>query len=253
MQRNRPRVTVNVAATADGKLAPVDRGLTNFGGAEDRALMEQLRAAADAVLIGSGTLKAEDPPLLILNLALREARQAQGGGPHPLNVTVCSRLPATLAEMRFFLHPETEKLVFTSVQTPPELRALAARYAAVEVVPLDAAGHLDLAEVMHRLAEKGVQNLLLEGGGELNFSMLAAGLVDELYLTVCPLLFGGRTAPTPFDGEGLPTSQVRRLDLLSYRPGHQGQVFLHYRLQSPDANLAGHKNTDQDHHAEFES
>jgi len=80
----------------------------------------------------------------------------------------------------------------------------------------------------------GVRHLLLEGGGELNFSMLEADLVDEVYLTICPYLFGGRDAPSPVDGAGFPRKHVRKLVLKSHRAGTHGELFLRYAVL-PDA------------------
>ena len=234
----RPWVIANAAMSADGKIAPVEGTLVPFGSDQDRAQMEELRTRADAVLIGGGTLRTEDPPLLILDPALRARRQAAKGSPHPLNVTVCNHLPKNLETLRFFNHPETTRLVFTSLQTPPDLLALANQHATVEVVPLDETSKINLRSVMEILYKRGVRLLLLEGGGELNFSMLAAGLVDELYLTVCPFLFGGRSAPTPFDGSGFPGARVQQLELCSSRANPRGELFLHYRLlQGPDQEL----------------
>lgn len=230
----RPFVSLNVAESADGKLAPVDGGKVNFGSAEDRAQMEALRREADAVLIGGGTLMAEDPPLLIRDPAIRAARVAARGEPHPLNMTVCSALPEGLAQMAFFNHPETRRVVFTTERTPPPLLESTRRFAHVEVVPLDAGGRVDLVETVRRMPALGIRHLLLEGGGELNFSMLAADLVDEVYLTICPFLFGGRTAPTPLDGAGFPRDRVRKLVLKSHRAGTHGELFLRYAVL-PDA------------------
>jgi riboflavin-specific deaminase-like protein len=241
----RPFVTMNVAESLDGKIAPVGGGKISFGGAEDRMQMELLRAEADGVMIGGGTLLAEDPPLLIRDLAIRERRSSAKGSPHPLNITACSALPARLSEMSFFLHPETEKLVFTTERTPTELIRVASRFARVEVVPIDRNGRVDVAEVVRRLPPLGVHHLLLEGGGELNFSMLEAGLVDEVYITICPFLFGGRTAPTPVDGAGFPRDRVRKLALRSHRVGAHGELFLRYDVLpdqpyvSPSRTFAG--------------
>jgi 5-amino-6-(5-phosphoribosylamino)uracil reductase len=224
----RPFVTLNVAESADGKLAPIDGGKINFGSPEDRAQMEALRALADGVLIGSGTLRAEDPPLIIRDPEVRNRRTTAKGSPHPRNITVCSNLPENLAEMNFFRWPETEKLVFTTLRTPSALREAASQYARIEVVALDGAGRVDLVEVLRKLPTLGVGHLLLEGGGELNFSMLDAGLIDEIYLTVCPFIFGGRTAPTSFDGAGFAREHVRKLALKSHRLSASGEVFLRY-------------------------
>jgi 5-amino-6-(5-phosphoribosylamino)uracil reductase len=226
----RPFVTLNVAESADGKLAPIDGGKINFGSPEDRAQMEALRALADGVLIGGGTLRAEDPPLIIRDPEVRDRRTAAKGSPHPRNITVCSVLPENLAEMNFFCCPETEKLVFTTLRTPAALREAASQYARIEVVAVDGSGRVDLVEVLRKLASLGVGHLLLEGGGELNFSMLEAGMIDEIYLTVCPFVFGGRTAPTSFDGAGFAREHVRKLALKSHRLSTSGEVFLHYNV-----------------------
>jgi 5-amino-6-(5-phosphoribosylamino)uracil reductase len=234
---DRPFVTLNVAESADGKIAPIDRGKINFGSAEDRAQMEALRALADAVLIGGGTLRAEDPPLVIRDPAVRDRRASAKGSPHPRNIAVCSILPANLAEMNFFRSPETDKLVFTTERTPADLREVAAQYAQIEVVPVDASGRVDLAAVLGKLASLGVHHLLLEGGGELNFSMLQCGLIDEVYLTLCPFIFGGRSAPTSFDGAGFTREHIRKLALKSHRISTHGEVFLHYEVLSEPPEL----------------
>lgn len=232
----RPFVTLNVAASVDGKIAPVGGGKVNFGGPEDRVLMETLRAGADAVLIGGGTLRAEDPPLLIRDPAIRAARVEARGAPHPLNVVVTSSLPDDLDRMDFFREPETRKLAFTTARTPAALRATAARFARVEVVAPDASGRVNLVAVVESLHALGVRRLLLEGGGALNFSMLDADLIDEVHLTLCPFLFGGRTAPTPFDGAGFTRDRVRKLALQDHRIGARGEIFLRYLVLpgSPD-------------------
>lgn len=235
--RWRPFVTMNVAESADGKIALVDRAKVNFGSAEDRAQMESLRALADGVLIGGGTLQAEDPTLIIRNPDIRARRQATKGSPHPRNITVFSSIPPQIADMNFFRNPETEKIVFTTQKTPAELLAVASQLAQVEIVPLNAAGRVDLVEVVRRLPPLGIDHLLLEGGGELNFSMLAAGLVDEVYLTICPFIFGGRAAPTGVDGEGFSRDQVRKLSLKSHRASASGEILLHYEVLTSRPNV----------------
>lgn len=224
----RPHVSLNIAESVDGKIAPADRGKVSFGSAADRVQMEVLRAEADGVLIGGGTLLAEDPSLVIRDPDLRARRQAAKGTPHPCNLTVCSVLPACIGEMNFFVNPDTEKIVFTTERTPADVRQAAARLARVEVVAADSDGRVDLVQAVRRMPQLGIQRLLLEGGGELNFAMLDAGLVDEIYLTICPFVFGGRTSPTGFDGAGFSRDRVRKLALKSHRVSDAGELFLHY-------------------------
>jgi riboflavin-specific deaminase-like protein len=228
--RPRPFVMMNAAESADGKISPVGPGKVTFGSDEDRHQMELLRAEADGVIIGAGTLLAEDPPLLIRDPAIRAQRLAAKGSPHPLNITVCRLLPSRMEEMNFFQNPETERVVFTTTQTPGDVLERAERHARVEIVPCNTKGRIDLGEVLGRLYEIGVRQLLLEGGGELNFSMFELGFVDEVYLTICPYIFGGRTAPSPVDGGGFSLSGVRKLALKDHRVGSYGELFLRYAV-----------------------
>ncbi len=234
----RPFITLNIAESVDGKIAPIGGGKVNFGGAEDRQQMEILRAEADGVVIGCGTLLTEDPPLLIRDKSIQARRVEQKGAPHPRNIAICSSLPSQLESMLFFRNPETEKIVFTTEKTPAQIRETAKRFAQVEVVSVNENGRVNLREVVERLHRIGVQKLLLEGGGELNFSMLQAGLVDEIYLTVCPFIFGGRTAPGSVGGEGFPFDKVCKLQLISHRAGQNGRIFLRYTVldEVPDVS-----------------
>jgi len=230
----RPFVRLNMASSVDGKIATVGGGKVAFGSGEDRTRMEELRAEADAVLIGAGTLRAEDPPLLIRDPARRDRRAAVKGTPHPRNVVVSTRLSEPVATLRFFQEPATDKIVFTTDRSAPDQRELAARFARVEVVPADDAGRIDVAAVVDRLAGLGVEHLLLEGGGELNFSMFRAGLVDEVYLTLFPFVIGGKTAPTVCDGPGFGEDAVPRLALKQSRVGDGGELFLRYAVLKGD-------------------
>ncbi len=227
----RPFTIMNMAISADGKTSTRDREKLRFGSKEDRRLMEELRTRADAVMIGRGTLDADDPPLLVRDSCLQEQRLARGEPIHPINVAVCSQLPPGLLDSAFCLEKTTTKIIYTTVasetdslSTPPDV--------CVDVVARDSAGRVQLTEVVGNLASRGVTTLLLEGGGTLNYSMLQQSLVDEVFMTVCPFLFGGQSAPTSLDGVGFAKEQVKRLRLCSCRSGTGGEVFLHYRVTS---------------------
>jgi riboflavin-specific deaminase-like protein len=230
MGDQRPFVSLNAAVSIDGKIATAERQKLRFGSRQDRALMEELRTRADGVLIGRGTLETDDPPLLIRDPALQERRRCEKGQPHPINIAVCSELLAGLDEADFCRCVDTTKYLFTTPKAPPDRVAAAQAFARVFVAGVDASGRVDLGDVMRRLSALGVHRLLLEGGGELNFSMLERGFVDEIYLTVCPFVFGGRDAPTLFGGCGFHKDSVRKLQLLGARPGEYGEVFMHYAV-----------------------
>lgn len=225
----RPHTLLNVATSIDGKITTQARDLHAFGGDEDQDLVEELRASADAVMIGAGTLRDEDPLLTIRSRNRIENRQRKTRSAQPHAVVVSRSLDFPVETSRFFACSETRKFVFTAEDARTARLNVIRRYAEVIQVPATGSSGLDLAAVSSRLAALGVKRLLLEGGGTLNFAMIAAGLVDEFYLTLCPIVIGGDHAPTAFDGPGFASGGIRKLKLLSVRQGKAGRVFLHYK------------------------
>lgn len=199
------RVLTNTAVTLDGKIASARYDHVAIGTATDRRYMSVLRARADAVLVGGRTFRNWPLPLVPDPEAL--TRLAADGFPDvavpPLegrrwwNV-VLTRGGEIPRSGRFYEDPRVRPLFFSpEADLPGE----------VEV------GEVDLRRVMERLAARGVETLLVEGGGSLIFDLLAADLVDELYVTVCPKILGGRDAPTLADGVGFSAADTRELVL----------------------------------------
>jgi riboflavin-specific deaminase-like protein len=209
----RPFVCINMAATADGKITSSARDYPSFTSAADRSRMDLLRAEADAILVGAATLRADDPPLHVRGLEAQHLREQLGkpAGLLRVLVTASGRLDGS---SRFF---DAEGAQAGRIIATPE--AAAARAAAIasgraEIWSFDGA-RVDLVELLRRLAERGVERLLVEGGGELNWGFVRAGLVDELYVTIAPVLLGGREAPTLLEGDGLSMDERVRLRLLA--------------------------------------
>ncbi|PSP79955.1 2,5-diamino-6-(ribosylamino)-4(3H)-pyrimidinone 5'-phosphate reductase [Halobacteriales archaeon QS_4_69_225] len=207
-------VVVNAATSADGKLSSRRREQIAISGDEDFARVDRLRAEADAVAVGVGTVLADDPSLVRHD----EAHRADHRGPEaapPTRVVVDSRCrtPADAA----ILDGVPDTYVLTSEAAPDDRReALAAAGATLLAAGDD---RVDLPAALGALAEEGVDRLMVEGGGELIFSLFEAGLVDELSIYVGGLVVGGREAPTLTDGDGfleafpeLTLDDVRRLD-----------------------------------------
>lgn len=224
---DRPFVFINMAATADGKITSARREYPRFASANDRARMDRLRAAADAVLLGAGTLRADDPALHVRSEPARRQRAALGKPPGLLRVlvTASGRIDAA---SRFFDDPDGGGSIVATVEDA-DREALAALAGRAELWRLGR-GHVDLAELLRRLRARGVERLLVEGGGELNWAFVRDGLVDELYLTVAPTLLGGSEAPTLLEGEGFAMADRVRLALVSAeRDGDE--LFCRYRVR----------------------
>jgi riboflavin biosynthesis pyrimidine reductase len=215
----RPRVVADMVATVDGRAAVQGRSVA-LGHPADRALLRELRTAADAILVGSGTLAAERYANL-LDDEQRARRVADGRPPHPLIVTL-SRALALPAGVPLFEEPGVPVVVFTYAGDEVATPVLGAD---LEVVRLSAEAPL-LASTLVALGERGVRSVLCEGGPTLLRRLVADGALDDLLLTVSPLLAAGG-APTILDGEPLAVPAG-----LALRDVHRAEnhVFLHYGL-----------------------
>jgi 2,5-diamino-6-(ribosylamino)-4(3H)-pyrimidinone 5'-phosphate reductase len=195
-----PFVMVNLAMTADGKIATANRAGSSFSSARDHEHLLELRATADAVLAGARTADTAAINLGPGPARFRRRRLQNGLAEYNLRVIVSGH--GTLdpgAEV--FRHRFSPILIFTTGRaSPAKLRQLRAMADEVKVF---GRRELNLREAFGWLRERwGVKRLLCEGGGELNDALFRAGLVDELHLTLCPKIFGGRNAPTIADGNG---------------------------------------------------
>jgi riboflavin-specific deaminase-like protein len=213
---DRPFVFVNMISTVDGRAGRDGRSAT-IGSEADLELLLELRTKADAVLIGTGTLRAEGYDRLVKRAERRARRRAAGLTEDPLAVILSRRFDVPW-EAGLFQAPEQPVLVYTHADAgvPPELPA------PVEVVRLEVAG---LTEMLADLRARGVRALLNEGGPTLHGALWAAGMVDELFLTIAPLVTGDADEPNIVEGGRLPGAE--ELELVSVdRVG--SEVFLRY-------------------------
>jgi riboflavin-specific deaminase-like protein len=226
-ETTRPSVFINMAMTADGKIATANRAVTTFGSARDLAHLYELRATADAILCGARTVEETGATLGNGGDQHRRARLRRGLTEFPLRIVASgsgSLSPtAAIWEKRF-----SPILVLTSERARKAKLARLRRLAThVWVSP---GAEVDLAAALVRLkTEFGVRRLLCEGGGELNDALFRAGLVDEVRLTICPRIFGGRAAPTIAGGPGFARlADAAQFELVSTRR-HGDELFLVYR------------------------
>jgi len=216
-------VLANAATSVDGKLSTRRREQVAISGPEDFARVDRLRADYDAVMVGVGTVLADDPSLTVDDPDLVARREARGEPVQPARVVADSRL-RTPMDARIL--DDTARTYLLAAEAAPTERIEAVEAAGATVV-VAGEERVDLPAALDALEDDGVGRLMVEGGGELLFSLFAADLVDELSVYVGSVVLGGRDAPTLADGEGfledfpsLSLEGVERLDdgvLLSYR------------------------------------
>jgi len=184
---------MKTAMTLDGKIATRTGKSRWITGPAARERVHRLRDACDAILVGVGTVLADDPELT--------ARLPEGGGRNPLRVVADStaRTPLTARVASDGLAPT---LVAATAAAPAE-RVEALRAAGVEVLILPAAATgVDLRALWRALGERRLTSVLVEGGATVNAAALAANVIDKVYAFVAPKVFGGRAAPGPVGGGG---------------------------------------------------
>jgi 5-amino-6-(5-phosphoribosylamino)uracil reductase len=211
-----PHVLVNMAMTADGKIATANRAITSFGSARDHEHLLELRATVDAVMSGARTVDGGKINLGPGGKKFQQRRLKQGLAEFNLRIIVSGN-GSIDPRAEIFKHTFSPILILTtrraSAQQLATLRKLAT------AVKICGTSEVNFRVALRWLREKwGVQRLLCEGGGELNRALFRAGLVDELHLTVCPRIFGGRSAPTIADGPTVPSlTKAAKLQLHSQR------------------------------------
>jgi 2,5-diamino-6-(ribosylamino)-4(3H)-pyrimidinone 5'-phosphate reductase len=227
MKPARPWVILNVAMTADGKIDTVARQGANISAPDDWERVDRLRAESDAVMVGGHTLLREDPRLTVRSAALRAERRARGLAEHPIKVGVVSE--ATLSpESRFLTAGPAQVMIFTTQRTAAaQIARLREQGVRVFVV---GGRRVDVSAMMRCLGDSGVKRILVEGGGTLNAELLRQGLVDEIYVYLAPLIFGGAEAPTLADGVGLSPAAAIRLELRAVEHLQGGAVVIHYSV-----------------------
>jgi riboflavin-specific deaminase-like protein len=195
-----PFVLVNMAMTADGKIATANRAVSSFASTRDHEHLLEVRATADAVMAGARTVDSAPINLGPGPAKFRRQRLKRGLAEYNLRV-IASRSGSVNPGAKVFQHRFSPIIILTTRRAGAgrlkRLRALA------EVVKICGRKEINFSIALRWLRKKWrVKRLLCEGGGELNDALFRAGLVDELHLTICPKIFGGRRAPTIADGKG---------------------------------------------------
>lgn len=226
----RPYVVVNVAMSADGKLSTRERRQVKISGVQDFNRVDQLKAGSDAVMVGIGTVLADDPSLTVKGEENRLHRKNLGIGEHPVRIVVDSRARIPLEAS--ILHKGSGLRIVAVSEKADPARVAALRHNATVITT--GGDKVDLAALMDELGKMRIRRVMVEGGGELIAGLIRARLVDEIYTFIGNLIIGGRDAPTLADGEGfLAEDEFLRLTLIDTCRIGNG-VLLHWKAGQED-------------------
>ena len=214
----RPYVIVNCAMSADGKIALPSRKQLRISSNEDIKRVHQLRNNCDAVLIGIETVLSDDPKLTVKKEYVKNPKQ-------PLRVVLDSlgRTPKDA----LVVNKDAKTVLIVTKGNEPEFDE-----DHIEVIGYtpDNEEHIRLSSVLKLLSDKGVNTLLVEGGGTVIWNFLKHKCVDDLYVYIGPFVIGGKTTPTFADGDGIKNEDeriaLRILEVNRLGPG----LLLHYQL-----------------------
>lgn len=191
----RPYVILNAAMTLDGKIA-TQTGSSNISGKKDLERVHELRKECDAIMVGIGTVLADDPRLTVHKI---DAKPED----NPVRVVVDSKC-RTPEDAR--ITNNDARTIIACANAYKDEFTKTGKYETFKNRGVDffwsGDKRVDLTLLMSYLHEEGIDKLMLEGGATLNFSMIKSGLIDEIRICVAPMIAGGANATTFFDGEG---------------------------------------------------
>lgn len=220
------KIISNTAVSLDGKITTHLNERYRFGSDEDLRRMAQIRAQADAILIGGNSFRTW-PDVRIMT-----SRHE--------NISQQSRSILFVIVSRLFDFKGAEESLKNSGVTPlflmgPQVKTSQAKTSQVKIPPsfpfevVSSALEITPHWIIDELAKRGVKTLLIEAGGELLFPFLQAELIDEMHVTLCPLLIGGKTAPSLVGGGGFDKNTVKKLGLIKQETVGS-EIFLHYKV-----------------------
>ncbi|MCS7130952.1 MAG: 2,5-diamino-6-(ribosylamino)-4(3H)-pyrimidinone 5'-phosphate reductase [Archaeoglobaceae archaeon] len=222
----RPYVFVNIASSLDGKISDETRKQVRISCKEDLRRVDELRASADAIMVGIGTILSDNPKLNVKSEELRKKRILEGKEENPIKVVVDSRCRI----------PENAEVfnskVILAVSKLADKEKVERINKKAEVVAFGEE-KVDLKALLEYLYKKGVRKLMVEGGGTLISSLLREDLVDEMFIYYAPIIIGGEKSPTICDGNSF--NPALRMKIVSVERFGEGVLL---RITRSDSNMS---------------
>lgn len=215
MEKSRPKVILSAAITIDGKIA-TKTGDSKLSSKKDKERIHKLRSKVDAILVGSNTLKKDDPLLTV--------RYAKGK--NPLRIILDSKANIDQRSQIIKTCKKFPTIIAVSNKAPTKNIARLKKYP-LEVIKTGN-NLVNIKNLLRILSKKKIKTLLVEGGGTVNWEFVKQGLVDELIITITPYIIGGKNAITLVDGEGF--SLIQKASKLKLKKTSRlgNEIILHY-------------------------
>jgi 5-amino-6-(5-phosphoribosylamino)uracil reductase len=213
---DRPYTLLSCGMSIDGYLDSPDPARLRLSNDADFDRVDAERARCDAILVGAATVRNDDPRLLVRSPARRAERVARGLPPSPAKVTL-TRRGALDPGSAFFTAGSSERIVYCPGDSGDDVRARLGEVASVFDLDTGPARDVDMAAVLEHLCARGVDRVMVEGGGTVLTQFLTAGLADELHLVVAPLFVGDSRAPRLVGDGCFPWTAQRRAPLAGVR------------------------------------
>ena len=223
----KPHTSLIMAVSLDGKISTRDGAGPRFASEADGIRLREIRSHADAILVGARTIIADDPTFTEHG-KYKELRLQHGLALNPIKAVVSGS--GSVPETAQMFQPNgAPALVFTTERIPPSRLAQLQQVAEVHCVGETTVNFRRVVEILGEVYQ--VKQLLIEGGGQVNFDLFRAGLIDEIYFTLCPKIIGGRDVPTSVEGDGFDFLNIVDIELLDHSPVGD-EIFLHYRVRT---------------------
>ena len=218
MGSSRPHITLSAAITVDGKIATTT-GDSKLSSKKDKVRVHKLRAKSDAILVGSNTVKRDDPILTV--------RYTKGK--NPLRVVLDSN-GVISSKSRIIKTCTKIPTIIAISKNAPRKNVLRLKKFPIEII-IAGTNKVDVKRLLKNLMRKKIKRILLEGGGTINWEFIRQGFVDELIVTITPYLIGGKDAITLVEGKGFPfISKSKKLKLKKTNQ-FGNELILHYTMR----------------------
>lgn len=217
---------INAAMSADGKISTVERVQTRISGRKDRDRVDALKAGSDAIMVGIGTVLADNPSLTVKSKKRREDRKRAEKDEYPMRIVVDSSA-RTPIDAEILNKGSGKRIIAVSKRA---IIADVDRLSEKAEIIVCGREEVDLKKLLYVLWQRGVKRLMVEGGATLNWSLVSQGLVDEIYIYIGNMIIGGEHAPTLVDGTGFVTDMAK-LELLSVEKMDKG-IILQWRVRN---------------------